>query len=306
MEKENEEVRAVERLIQQALQVHLSLEKLGAYFDGEGSDVERAMVEAHLRKCKTCSAEYNEMVDVLTTYHKVEVPEEDIHRLKYLAAIALGRIGDARAVERLLELTEDKDRYVRRATIIALERLGDARAVERLLELTKDEDWSVRRAAQEALKRINNAQRAAVQAPLLQQLPLNRGRQVLLGRPGIGKTFYSRVMFRLELAGMRAEGKSSVLYEEKTGPLSWRCVKDESGNIILRCASNAPELLHHKLLFQVQSGDGTVLVTKELTLERVGEKQVGGETIIITRKELNNLPEDVQIILAEAHPENTG
>jgi len=71
------------------------------------------------------------------------------------AALALGKIGDARAVEPLIEmLNKDEDWYVRSCVAEALGDIGDARAVEVLTEALSDEDFSVQTAAQEALGKI--------------------------------------------------------------------------------------------------------------------------------------------------------
>jgi HEAT repeat protein len=70
------------------------------------------------------------------------------------AAEALGRIGDARAVEPLLPLLEDPATSVRRAAAEALGRLGDLRAVDALIGALADGDEDARTAAGQALERL--------------------------------------------------------------------------------------------------------------------------------------------------------
>ena len=66
--------------------------------------------------------------------------------------MALGEIGDAAAVPRLLEARGDADADVRRAAA-ALEQIGDA-AVPGLLRALRDRESAVRRAAAEALRNL--------------------------------------------------------------------------------------------------------------------------------------------------------
>ena len=74
------------------------------------------------------------------------------------AAEALGRIGDARAIEPLLGTLQDAGKSlsdgVRRATVDALGRIGDAHAVEPLVAALQDNDEQVRNAANSALVQI--------------------------------------------------------------------------------------------------------------------------------------------------------
>jgi HEAT repeat protein len=69
-------------------------------------------------------------------------------------ARALGKIGDSRAVEALIEALKDEDSDVRKNVAWALGKIGDARAVEALIEALKDEDSDVRRSVAWALDGI--------------------------------------------------------------------------------------------------------------------------------------------------------
>ncbi|RMF83541.1 MAG: NACHT domain-containing protein, partial [Nitrospirae bacterium] len=83
------------------------------------------------------------------------------------AAEALGKLGDPRAVEPLLQALGDESRGVRRAAAEALGKLGDPRAVEPLLQALGDRYSDVRLAAAEALGKLGDPR--AVE-PLLQAL----------------------------------------------------------------------------------------------------------------------------------------
>ena len=73
------------------------------------------------------------------------------------AAMALGHIGGARAVEALIEALEYENEYVRDVAALALGEIGDARAVEALIVASKGETASVRGNAAKALGQIGDA-----------------------------------------------------------------------------------------------------------------------------------------------------
>lgn len=69
-------------------------------------------------------------------------------------ADALGRIGDERAVEPLINRISDRSKYVRAGAARALGKIGDSRAVEPLQQLLNDNTNEVRDAAARALEDI--------------------------------------------------------------------------------------------------------------------------------------------------------
>ncbi|HJZ77531.1 MAG TPA: HEAT repeat domain-containing protein [Vicinamibacterales bacterium] len=83
------------------------------------------------------------------------------------AAIALGHIGDCRAVPALVETLEGDDRDLLVTAAGALARLGDARAFEALIARLGDSDLRVRHAAIAALNSIGHPQMAACMRTLL-------------------------------------------------------------------------------------------------------------------------------------------
>lgn len=89
----------------------------------------------------------------------------------------LGRQGDPRAVEPLLECLKDADSMVRRSAIEALSRLSSTRSVDALVDRFKDrnEDWLSRIYAAEALGRIGSTAATAA----LKDVALDRGEDTL-------------------------------------------------------------------------------------------------------------------------------
>jgi ribosomal protein L7/L12 len=92
----------------------------------------------------------------------VAVKDDDEWPVRQQAAKALGELGDPQAVEPLIAaIKEKKDDYsyeVQMAAAAALAKLGDARAVEALAGVLKDDgEWPVRKAAAQALGEIGDA-----------------------------------------------------------------------------------------------------------------------------------------------------
>ena len=77
------------------------------------------------------------------------------------AIVALGRIGDCRAVEPLIGALHERDRDLWLAAASALARLGDRSAFEPLLRLLADGDVSIRQAAIGALNSIGHPEMGA-------------------------------------------------------------------------------------------------------------------------------------------------
>ena len=98
----------------------------------------------------------------------IDALENENKDVRWDAAIALGDIGDERAVGPLIKALGDDDRTVRMYAAVAtgrvhrfgargaLGKISDARAVEPLIALLEDEDKWVRDAAKEALKKFGH------------------------------------------------------------------------------------------------------------------------------------------------------
>ncbi len=78
----------------------------------------------------------------------------DDSELRRWAAVALGEIGDQKAVDPLLGMLEDSRSEVRKAASLALGEIGDVRAVPGLVQALANRDLETRRAAAEALGAI--------------------------------------------------------------------------------------------------------------------------------------------------------
>jgi HEAT repeat protein len=83
--------------------------------------------------------------------------DDDDKWVRYMAADALGNIGDVRSVDRLVRLLKDKDQDVRFATAYALGNIGHVSAAHALIETCSSDNWYVRIAAEEALARLDNS-----------------------------------------------------------------------------------------------------------------------------------------------------
>jgi HEAT repeat protein len=91
------------------------------------------------------------------------VTSEDAH-LRRWSAVALGEMGDPRAVEPLLERATDRDPKVCEAALIAVWQIGDRRAVDALMRLLESTDHRLRLLAVHAL---GGCVRGEVFAPLV-------------------------------------------------------------------------------------------------------------------------------------------
>ncbi|MBI3947663.1 MAG: HEAT repeat domain-containing protein [Armatimonadetes bacterium] len=90
------------------------------------------------------------------------------HNERSLAALALARTRDPRALAPLIAALADADGPVRETAAAALGQLGDARAVAALVSLLQDEQTSVRFQAARALGQLGDARAAG---PLAAALP---------------------------------------------------------------------------------------------------------------------------------------
>jgi HEAT repeat protein len=85
--------------------------------------------------------------------------EDEDKWVRYMAADALGNIGDVRSIERLVRLLRDKDQDVRFASAYALGNIGHISASQALAETCNKDNGYVRVAAEEALAKLNTPNR---------------------------------------------------------------------------------------------------------------------------------------------------
>ena len=89
---------------------------------------------------------------------------------RYDAALALGKIGDRRAVEPLIKALGDIDTDVRQAAALALGKIGDRRAVEPLIKALGDRNTNIRQHQAQDLPDHTDAR----QSPILLQVNLDQ------------------------------------------------------------------------------------------------------------------------------------
>ncbi len=112
----------------------------------------------------------------------------DSHKdVRWAAARALGKIGDTRAVEPLIAVLKDSEKRVRWETVEVLGKIGDTRAVEPLIAALQDGEADVRVAAVEALGKMGGAHAGeSLLATLKDSDPKVRLSAIkMLGNPGI-------------------------------------------------------------------------------------------------------------------------
>lgn len=91
--------------------------------------------------------------------------------LRWVAAKALGRLRDARALEPLIEALKGEDHILRWHAATALGEIGDSRAVECLIHVLGDEDEDAAKRAAEALGRIGDGAAVEHLIPFLKHDP---------------------------------------------------------------------------------------------------------------------------------------
>jgi HEAT repeat protein len=82
--------------------------------------------------------DWKDTVDDASFTKLLENLKTSSHKLRSEAAIELGKLGDARAVDHLIEALNDKNLYVWQKVVEALERIGE-KAVLPLIEALKDD-----------------------------------------------------------------------------------------------------------------------------------------------------------------------
>jgi hypothetical protein len=73
----------IERLLKEAVLLHLSEAELGAYHDNAVHEADRCRMETHLARCLICSCKLQMMQDVLQSQGEI-VDDQDIARVKAL------------------------------------------------------------------------------------------------------------------------------------------------------------------------------------------------------------------------------
>ena len=86
----------------------------------------------------------------------IVVLKENDKYVRKNAAETLGKIGDVRAVGPLINTLEDNNKDVRENVLVALSRIGDVRAIEPLIDALEDNNEDIRMYAAEALGKMGD------------------------------------------------------------------------------------------------------------------------------------------------------
>jgi HEAT repeat protein len=113
----------------------------------------------------------------------IEALKDDTREVRFVAALALGRIGDTRALDPLIEALQDECSGGRGGAAIALGQIGDVRAIDPLITALQDLDETVQPKVVEALTEIGEP---AVD-PLIEALNDKNARVRLAAAEALGK-----------------------------------------------------------------------------------------------------------------------
>lgn len=108
---------------------------------------------------------------LLTLISLVRNPSEDLI-VRGRAALMLGRLGDVRAVEPLIEALDAPGYQTRVHAAESLGKLGDARAIAPLVRVVETEPDPFRGAAQSALTVLGYSEPKAEHRPTLEPMPM--------------------------------------------------------------------------------------------------------------------------------------
>ena len=94
------------------------------------------------------------MKDIAELTRKLGDKDSNIRRS---AAEALGLMADERAVDSLIPVLKDKNRFVRQEAIAALEKIGGSRSVEHFTQaFNTEKDEFVKNSIKKALEKLQN------------------------------------------------------------------------------------------------------------------------------------------------------
>ncbi len=154
-------VPTVEVLIQRLKHRDVDIRKQAAVALGKIGDSRAVEPLINLIKLQKVNGQIEEELDLDVSFEdlELELDPEDLEEdqdvsVRLIAANALGKIGDSRAVESLAKLLKDKNVDIRKQATVALGKIGDPRAVEPLVQLLEDKDDDVRTLAGGALGKI--------------------------------------------------------------------------------------------------------------------------------------------------------
>jgi hypothetical protein len=149
-----------------------NVEKLKA--NGDAPGLRKALeYPGHWRVRRDAAEALGQIGDAGDVARLVAALRDDTSSVSQAAAEALGQIRDVSAVEPLMAVLKDQSLGVRRAAAEALGQIGDGRALEPLTAALKDASWSVRAAVAEALGHIPDPRAAEILSAATRDRDLN-------------------------------------------------------------------------------------------------------------------------------------
>lgn len=106
--------------------------------------------------CMGAALALGKIGDAKAVMHLINVLKSD---RSTSATVALGKIGDTRAVKPLIKALKDKDHGVRKAAALALGKIGDVQAAKPLKKAMKDKNIDVQNAATISLDAIHDTKK---------------------------------------------------------------------------------------------------------------------------------------------------
>lgn len=207
------------------------------------------------------------------------------------AAEALGRLGSAEVIDRLLVRVNDQDANIRQSAAESLGRLGNKAAVPELSKLLKDTDFAVRRCAAESLGLLGD-QSAAPQ--LLKLLRDNDGILRGTAAEALGRLEATEAL--PELTGLLADPDNSVrklaakalgsLGDQRAVPELDTLLRDPDGWVRFAAAEALAQLGHagaeNSLRELLHQEDLYLRLSAAETLGRIGAKVTVADPLQLT------------------------
>jgi HEAT repeat protein len=219
--------------------------------------------------------------------------DEDLF-VRNFAARSLGDLGDIRAVDPLIEAMGDSSLLVRRSAVEALGNIGDSKAVDPLIKAAKNGRDILRRAAVEALGRIGDARGIGTLIEALQgdDSYIRDGASIALaniGDPAIPELVQSLPNWA---AGPAA---AKILKDLGWQPSTdkeriWTYVAERNGRSLLDDWETAKRVFRDSL----KSGNNQEVLSAVYALIGIGRDEMTGELV-------NTLQEKGTVTIAEAY-----
>jgi HEAT repeat protein len=171
-----------------------------------------------------------------TTRELLHALQDEDSSVRYSAARALGRLGDASAVPALLQTLQDEQWIVRYFTAQTLGQLGDASAVPALIQVMQDEQSNARFFAAQTLGQLGDASAvpALIQTLQDEEMLVRNNAAEALGRLGDARAVPALLQaLKDEDSSVRtsAAGALGRLGDARAVPALLKALQDEQSNV---------------------------------------------------------------------------